>query len=115
LALALGVRCRARAFSGQGLDQALKDCDDAIRYRPGAPDALASRGLVRLRLGKDEPAVADFNAALRILPRAPWALWGRGLAEQRKGLTRESDADFAAAAAISPKIAAEAKQAGLAP
>jgi predicted aspartyl protease/tetratricopeptide (TPR) repeat protein len=115
LALALGVRCRARGFVGKGLDEALKDCNDAVRYRPGLPEAYASRGLVELRLGKTDAAIADFNQTLRLLPRAPWALYGRGLAEARKGQTAQSAADLAAAAAISPHIADEAKAAGLAP
>jgi tetratricopeptide (TPR) repeat protein/predicted aspartyl protease len=115
LAPALALRCRARAFSGEGLETALKDCDDAIRLRPGTPEALASRGLVLLRQGKDDAAIADFNATLRIQPRSPWALMGRGIAEQRKGLKAQADADIAAAQAIAPKIPAEARQAGLAP
>ena len=115
LALALGIRCRARGFSGAGLEQALKDCNDAIHFRPGVPEAYASRGLVLLRLGRTDPAIADFNEAVRILPRAPWALYGRGLAESRKGLKAQSDADFAAAAAIVPHIADQAKAAGLMP
>ncbi len=115
LALALGIRCRARAFSGEGLDQALKDCNDAIRYRPGVPEAYASRGLVLLRLGKTEAAIGDFNEAIRILPQAPWALYGRGLAEARKGLKAQSDADLAAATAVAPHIGDDAKKAGLTP
>ena len=79
------------------------------------PEAYASRGLVLLRLGRTDPAIADFNEAIRILPRAPWALYGRGLAESRKGLKAQSDADLAAAAAIVPHIADEAKAAGLTP
>jgi hypothetical protein len=39
---------------------------------------------------------------------------GRGIAEQRKGAIAQADADIAAAQAIAPKVAAEAKQAGLA-
>jgi tetratricopeptide (TPR) repeat protein/predicted aspartyl protease len=115
LALALGIRCRARAFSGAGLDVALKDCNDAIRFRPGVPEAYASRGLVLLRLGRTDAAIADFKETIRILPRAPWALYGRGVAESRKGLKAQSDADLAAAAAIAPHIAEEAKQFGLTP
>jgi tetratricopeptide (TPR) repeat protein/predicted aspartyl protease len=115
LAPALSLRCRSRAFSGEGLDQALRDCNDAVRLRPGAAEALASRGLLLLRQGKDDAAIADFGAALRIQPRAAWALIGRGLAEQRKGMKPQADADIAAAQAISPKIAEEAKRAGLAP
>ena len=115
LALALGLRCRARGYLNAGLEQALKDCDDAIRYRPGVPEAYASRGLVELRLGKNDAALGDFSQAVRLLPHAPWALYGRGLAEARKGQTAQSNADLAAAIAISPQIADEAKAAGLTP
>jgi tetratricopeptide (TPR) repeat protein len=115
LALALGVRCRTRAFTGEGLEQALKDCDDAIRYRPGVAQAYASRGLVELRLGKNDAAISDFNQTIRLEPRAPWALYGRGVGEARKGEKAQSDADLAAAAAVSPHIADDAKQVGLTP
>ncbi|HEX3406030.1 MAG TPA: hypothetical protein VHS81_02235, partial [Caulobacteraceae bacterium] len=115
LAPVLGVRCRARGYMDTGLEQAVRDCDDAIRFRPGLPEAYASRGLVELRLGKNDAALGDFNEALHLLPTAPWALYGRGLAEARKGLTAQSDADFAAAVAIAPHIADQAKAAGLTP
>ena len=115
LALALDLRCRVRAYTGAGLDQALKDCDDAIRYRPGVAEALVSRGLVELRLGKDDAAAHDFDEGIRLQPRAPWALYGRGIIEARKGQKAQSDADLAAAAAISPHIADEAKAVGLTP
>ena len=115
LAPVLDLRCRARAFLGDGLDQALKDCNDAIRFRPGLPEAYASRGLVQLRLGNNDQALGDFNQALRLLRSAPWALYGRGIAEARKGMKAQSDADLAAAAAVLPHIGDEAKAAGLAP
>ena len=115
LAQALGVRCRARGYLNDGLDLALKDCNDAIRYRPGLPEAYASRGLVELRLGNNDAALGDFDHAVHLMPRAPWALYGRGIAETRKGQKAQSDADLAAAVAIAPHIADEAKAAGLTP
>jgi len=115
LAVALDLRCRVRGYTGVGLEQALKDCNDAIRFRPGVGEAFASRGLVELRLGKNDAALSDFNDAIRLQPRAPWALYGRGVIEARKGQKAQSDADLAAAAAISPHIPDEAKQVGLAP
>jgi predicted aspartyl protease/tetratricopeptide (TPR) repeat protein len=115
LAAALAIRCRARAFSGQGLDEALKDCNDAIHFRPGGGEVYGSRGLVQLRLGKTDAAISDFNEAIRTQARAPWALYGRGIAEARKGMTAQSAADLAAAVAVAPHIADEAKAAGLTP
>jgi len=114
LTQALAVRCRARAFSGDGLEQALKDCDDAIRFRPGIGEVYGSRGLVEMRLGKTDAAVGDFNQAIRLQSRAPWALYGRGLIEARRGLKAQSDADLAAAEGQSPHIAEDARQFGLA-
>jgi tetratricopeptide (TPR) repeat protein len=115
LAAALEGRCRARALWNRDLDQALADCNEAIKLRPGAAQMLDSRGLVRLRQGQFDPAISDFNEALRLQPSDAWSLYGRGLAESRKGMKAESDADIAAAAVIAPNLAARAKGYDLAP
>jgi tetratricopeptide (TPR) repeat protein len=74
---------------------------------------FASRGLVHLRLGEFDKAIADYDAALAINPKLGWSLYCRGLAKQRKGLTAEGAADIAAATALDPKLPNEVKRRGL--
>jgi len=100
---------------GKELDQALADCSRAIRYQPGDSDALTSRGLVELRLGKLDPAISDFSSVIRKQSQSPWALYGRGVAELRKGLKPRGDADIAAATRQEPDIAAGEAKLGVAP
>ena len=110
---ALNGRCWARALWGHDLGKARGDCDAAVRAVPGNASYLDSRGLVSLRLGDDDRAIADFDAALALQPRLAWGLEGRGLAEQHKGLAQQSDRDLAAAAAISADIRERAERYGV--
>jgi tetratricopeptide (TPR) repeat protein/predicted aspartyl protease len=110
----LNARCWARALGGLELDKALDDCDAALKLRR-ASDVLDSRGLVRLRLGQYDQAIADYDAALKLQPKGAWSLYGRGLAEVRKGLKTQGEADMTAAAALAPRVPALAKRAGLQP
>jgi tetratricopeptide (TPR) repeat protein len=73
------------------------------------------RGLVRLRRGEYDKAIADEDAAIKLQPKSPWALYGRGLAKLKKGQTADGQADLAAAAALAPQLATRAKADGLAP
>ena len=61
----LNSRCWARARWGQELDEALADCNAALKLRPGTAAILDSRGLVYLRKGDFKSAIADYDAALR--------------------------------------------------
>ncbi len=115
LAMALNDRCFLRAQRNEALDQALTDCNAALRLLAGNPAILDSRGLVRLRLGDYDKAIADYNNALKLSPRQAWSLYGRGLAELKKGMKAEGDADIAAAKASSTTIADEAAKRGLTP
>ena len=90
-------RCWARAVVGRELAQALADCDEALRLKPGETSTLALRGLVRLRLDRVDDALADFDAALKINPAMPVALYGRGMARLKAGDSAAGDADIAAA------------------
>jgi tetratricopeptide (TPR) repeat protein len=112
---ALNDRCWARALSGHDLDKALDDCNAALKLIPNAGGILDSRGLVNLRLGHPELAIADYDNVLKRYPKTSWSLYGRGLAEARLGQTKASEADFAAAAALAPKLAEHAKRLGIAP
>lgn len=114
-ARAYGARCFTRALWGHDLDKALSDCNQALDLAPGAPQLLASRGLVRYRLGDLDRAIADDSAAIRLQPRSPWALYGRGLAELRKGQKDAGEADLAAARTLAPKLTDHARLLGLTP
>ena len=110
---ALNSRCWCRALSGQQLDQALSDCNAALKMKPNTAAFLDSRGLVHLRRNDYDKAIADYDAALRLQPKIAWSLYGRGLAKSRKGMSAEGQADIAAATALEPKIAARAASFGI--
>ena len=115
MASALNARGWTRALWGKELDQALADCDQAVRLMPRTAALLDSRGLVHLRLGQFDASIADYDAALRQQPKIAWSLYGRGLARLRKGMKAEGEADLKAAAEVQPSIADEAKGYGLIP
>lgn len=110
LPFALADRCGSEAMANVDVDRGLEDCNRALRMMPKAAPirtfavAMSDRGLVYLRLGKIDPALADFAAALKLQPRLPMALYGRGLAEEKKGLKAEGQADLAVAAALRPGL-----------
>ena len=115
MAAALNSRCWSRALTGKDLQQALDDCNAALRMRPNTADFLDSRGLVHLRRSSYDQAIADYDAALRLEPQIAWSLYGRGLARLRKGLAAEGQADIAAATALQPKLAEHAARYGITP
>jgi tetratricopeptide (TPR) repeat protein/predicted aspartyl protease len=112
---ALNLRCWARALSGQELEQALHDCDAALKLRPATAAYLDSRGLVLLRRGDYDKAIADYDRALSLRPKDAWSYYGRGIARLRKGMTTEGHDDIAAATALSSTIAEQAAKRGIAP
>jgi tetratricopeptide (TPR) repeat protein len=112
-AAALNGRCWLRAVLNQGLDQALADCDAALRLRPRTAAFLDSRGHVRLNRGQYDLAIADYDAALQENPKLAAAMYGRGVAKARKGAKAEGEADLKAALAINPRLAQRAPRIGL--
>ncbi|MGI8840777.1 MAG: aspartyl protease family protein [Caulobacteraceae bacterium] len=115
LAEALNGRCRARALDGRDLDQALADCNAALKLAPKTVPFLDSRGLVRLRLGDFDKSIADYDAALALRPRSAPSLYGRGLAKLGKAAKAEGEADLAAAVALAPHVGDELKKHGVGP
>lgn len=112
---ALNGRCWARALSGLDLDAALRDCNGALRARPGTPAFLDSRGLVELKRGAYAEAIADYTTALSKRPNIAWSLYGRGIAKLRSGEAAAGKVDIAAAEAIHAQIVDEAARAGIKP
>jgi tetratricopeptide (TPR) repeat protein len=77
-------RCLTRAALGD-LQGASKDCDEALRLKPGFANALDSRGLVDLKLGRNADAIKDYSASVDKDPRSVSSLFGRALATRRNG------------------------------
>ncbi len=109
----LGARCWTRGVWGRQLEAALSDCDGAIKHGFKVSEVMGSRGLVLLRLGRLDEAIAQYDAAIRLQPKGAWSLYGRGLARQKKGLKAEADADIQAATVIAPDLPGEAQRYGL--
>ncbi len=115
MASALNSRCWARARWGRELDEALADCNSALKLRPDTAAILDSRGLVYLRRAEFKKSIADYDAAIRLDGHLAWSLYGRGIAQMHTGETARGHADIAAATALDKNIAATAARYGITP
>jgi tetratricopeptide (TPR) repeat protein len=93
--------------AAEQLPQAMADCNEALRLRPGDGDALDIRGLLHLKMGDLPSAIADFDAALKAEPAMANSRYGRGLAKRRRGGDAGGEPDIAAARRLNPDIAVE--------
>lgn len=107
--------CWTEAQAAFELDKALADCEAALKLKPEAPAYLDSAGLVLLRMGRYDDAVARYDRALAKAPKQSASLYGRGIAKLRKGDTAAGNADVAAALKISASIASEFEEFGVKP
>src|SRR5215475_10392488 len=98
------ARCMTRAILGQ-LQEALADCEQALRMKPNDAWTLDSRAFCRLKLGELDAAIADYDAALTANSKLETSLYGRGVAKRRKGDTDGAARDIAAARAIKADVA----------
>ena len=96
------LACWARAISDQ-LEQALKDCNESLRLRPNDSNTIDSRGLVYLKLGQIDKAIADYEAVMKLDPKAASSLYALGMAKNKKE-AGSGDADLAAAKVLNAKI-----------
>jgi len=114
-AAAFNGRCAMRGIIGRELNEALTDCDAALRLNPD-DDLRASifenRGLVYVKREEFYPALTDYNASLEMNPKSAFALYGRGYVKLKKG-DASGETDIAAAKAIQPKIAEDYAKYGL--
>ena len=76
--------------------EAMADCNESLRVRPGDGNALRSRGLVHLKLKEVDSALADYDAALKADSKDAFSLYGRGTAKRWKGDATGADADVEA-------------------
>jgi tetratricopeptide (TPR) repeat protein len=80
------------------------------RNPDGEDEVLRPRwtcGLIYLKLGEWDLAIADYDSALRLDPQLATSLYGRGLARLKKGDTSEGSADVAAAEKLEANIVAD--------
>ena len=108
--LELNSRCWHRMLLNLELDQALRDCDQAVRHDPKNANVIDSRAWVKLRLGRFDEAIADFDKALGHEPRQAASLFGRGLAKLRKGDREGGERDMAAARRLDFDVESEFKR-----
>jgi formylglycine-generating enzyme required for sulfatase activity/lipoprotein NlpI len=104
-------RCWTRAIVGE-LQDALTDCNEAIRLAPNLAAAFDSRGFTYLKLGRWNLAIADFNSALRLDPKLPSSLFGRGFAKLQRG-DPGGNADISAAKTVDQNIVEQFVRYGL--
>ena len=111
---AWSARCWVRAMTPGQAQQALSDCDQALKIKADVPDVLDTRGFVNLKLNQFDNAIKDYDAALKLDAKQVGSLYGRGLAKLRKG-DRNGAADINAAKGMKAGIAEEFARYGLKP
>ena len=114
-ATALNNLCWAAAVAGVGLEATLADCDAGLAKQPDAGFIHDSRGLVLLRLGRIDDAVATYDRALAAVPGMAHALYGRSLARARKGDAAAAAANKAAALKSDADMETRYKEYGVVP
>jgi tetratricopeptide (TPR) repeat protein len=88
----------------RGERNGIADCNKGIDLEP-KPAPYDSLGLVHLKLGNYDQAIANYDAALKIDPNYASALYGRGTAKLKKGDNSGGNSDIASAKAIQSNIA----------
>jgi tetratricopeptide (TPR) repeat protein len=92
--LAWNNRCWARAVVGIELQEALSDCNRALKLKPNDPYSLDSRALTYLKLGSFNEAIADYNKVLAFKPGQALSLYGRGIAKLKTGNATDGNHDI---------------------
>lgn len=87
------VRAMARNMVGRH-EEALADCDLAVRKDPNLAAAHHTRALVLCALGRLDDAVASVTESVRVAPDRPESYWLRSAIELERGRPREAIADL---------------------
>lgn len=101
---AYNLRCWSRAVENKKLDEALADCNTALKLAPDDPHVLDSLGVVEMRRGQYAEALDLFNKALKSHPDNVGMLYLRGVCERKTGDMEGGDADIATAKGKNPEI-----------
>lgn len=104
--------CYDQATAGIRLEAALEDCRAALKVSPDDGAYLDSLGMVLLKLGKLDEALAAYNQAVAKGEGAA-SLMGRAFVYLKKGDRTHAEADAEAARKLSPDIDATFAEYGL--
>lgn len=104
--------CGVFAREGIALDWALQACNQAIALKENESVYHANRGLVALRLGRLDQAMADYNIAVEADSRRPHGYYGRALTHWRQGKKRAAQDDRNRALALDPAIEEQYREYG---
>lgn len=107
--------CWILAVQGKELGRALNFCNISIGLTAGNGPALDSRGLVYLKMGKFDLALADYERAVKGQPAWAHFMYGRGIALLRLGREEEGRQWIARAKAAEPDIAEKYEGYGITP
>lgn len=90
------ARCYDQGLANVMLEQAMKDCEAAIRHDGALADYVDSRALIRLRQKDYKGAITDYDTVLAAGPSAT-ASYLRGVAKLALGQSESGNADIATA------------------
>jgi predicted aspartyl protease len=109
----LNSRCFVRGLQKAHLDEALQDCELALKSKPQYADIIDSEGLVLYELGRYPEARTTYNRALAIKPDLASSLFMRGYTKRKLGDAAGGDADIAAAKTLDADVPNTFREAGL--
>jgi tetratricopeptide (TPR) repeat protein len=81
------------------LDEALRACNRSIQLKANGHN-YNSRGLLNLKLVKNNDALRDYDMAIKLNNKSASSLYGRGIAKLRLGLKSEGEDDKRAGVAL---------------
>jgi tetratricopeptide (TPR) repeat protein len=95
------TRAATRAKAGH-YDEAIADCDTALKCQADLAAVYVVRGGAHTRLGRLDQAIADFSEALKLTPENALAYYLRGRAHCRRQANAAAIADLDAALRLEP-------------
>ena len=84
--------------------QALEDCNVALRNKPGDIAGLENRQNVYLNLFRDQEAIADANALIKLAPENKTGYFTRGVIYMRSNQIEKALTDFNKTLLIDPNV-----------